>query len=68
MSQIVHNLNVQIFASTHSCDCIAAFQSTTQGDTQDTSMHFRLANKKHGIEAMLFVYGLMKAIMWILRM
>jgi AAA15 family ATPase/GTPase len=52
--QIAHRLNIQVFATTHSWDCIKAFQSATQGDTQDTGMLIRLESRKHGIGATLF--------------
>lgn len=52
--QVAHRLNVQVFATTHSWDCIEAFQSATQDDTQDTGMLIRLESRKHGIGATLF--------------
>ncbi len=52
--QIAHRTNVQVFATTHSWDCIEAFQSATQGDTQNTALLIRLENRKHGIGATLF--------------
>lgn len=38
-------LNVQVFATTHSWDCITGFQQAAQGSDQD-GMLIRLANKK----------------------
>ncbi|HVB23053.1 MAG TPA: AAA family ATPase [Ktedonobacteraceae bacterium] len=52
--QVANRLNVQVFATTHSWDCIEAFQSATEGDTQDTAMLIRLESRKHGIRATLF--------------
>ena len=52
--QVAHRLNVQVFATTHSWDCIEAFQSATQGDIQATGMLIRLESRKHGIGATLF--------------
>lgn len=52
--QLAHHLNVQVFVTTHSWDCIEAFQKATQEDTQEEGMLIRLSIKKGEIVATLF--------------
>lgn len=48
------NLNVQVFATTHSSDCIKAFQRAAGEDKEDEGMLIRLARKGDKIKAVLF--------------
>ena len=52
--QVARRLNVQVFATTHSWDCIEAFQKATQQDTQNEGMLIRLESKQGKIVATLF--------------
>jgi AAA15 family ATPase/GTPase len=52
--QLAHKLNVQVFVTTHSWDCITAFQQAAQEDKQEESMLIRLELKKGEINATLF--------------
>ncbi len=47
-------LNVQVFATTHSLDCIKAFQRAAEEDKKDEGMLIRLARKGDKIKAVLF--------------
>ncbi len=51
---MARRLNVQVFATTHSWDCIEAFQKAAQVDIQNEGMHIRLESKKGKIVATLF--------------
>jgi hypothetical protein len=44
--QLARHLNVQVFATTHSWDCIAAFQQASQEDHQEEGLLIRLESKK----------------------
>lgn len=44
--QMSHRLNVQVFATTHSWDCIEAFQKAAQEDSQHEGVLIRLEIKK----------------------
>ena len=48
------DLNVQVFATTHSSDCIKAFQRAAEEDKEDEGMLIRLARKGDKIKAILF--------------
>ncbi len=48
--RLASRLNVQVFATTHSWDCIEAFQE----DTQNAGLLIRLESKKGKIVATLF--------------
>lgn len=48
------DLNVQVFATTHSSDCIKAFQRAAEEDKQDEGMLIRLVRKGDKIKAVLF--------------
>lgn len=52
--RLASRLNVQVFATTHSWDCIEAFQKAAQEDTQNAGLLIRLENKKGKIIATLF--------------
>jgi len=52
--QLAHRLNVQVFATTHSWDCIEGFQKTAQENEPEDSMLIRLSLKKDEIVATLF--------------
>jgi AAA15 family ATPase/GTPase len=48
------DLNVQIFVTTHSSDCVKAFQRAAEEDKEDDGMLIRLARKGDKIKAILF--------------
>lgn len=52
--QLAHRLNVQVFATTHSWDCIEAFQEAAQEDHQEEGLLIRLQSKNGEITATLF--------------
>jgi AAA domain, putative AbiEii toxin, Type IV TA system len=49
--EVARRLNVQVFATTHSWDCIAAFQQASQEYEQDEGILIRLIEKKGKIVA-----------------
>ena len=52
--QAARRLNVQVFATTHSWDCIEAFQRVAQDNETDEGVLIRLEQKKGEIVATLF--------------
>jgi len=52
--RLAHRLNVQVFATTHSWDCIKGFQKAAKENTEEEGMLIRLSLKKEKIEATLF--------------
>jgi hypothetical protein len=44
--EIAHRLNVQVFATTHSWDCVAAFQQAAQEDSHGEGLLISLRGKK----------------------
>lgn len=52
--QLAHRLNVQVFATTHSWDCIEGFQKAAQEDKQEEGVLIRLSIKKGEVGATLF--------------
>ena len=54
MFQLARRLNVQVFATTHSWDCIEGFQQAAQEDQQTEGMLIRLDARKDGVAATLF--------------
>ncbi len=52
--QIAHRLNVQVFATTHSWDCITAFQEAAQAEEGEEGVLIRLEYKKDNIVATIF--------------
>ena len=49
--EVAHRLNVQVFATTHSWDCIQAFQEAAQENTEEEGVLIRLRNLKGNIVA-----------------
>lgn len=52
--RVAHRLNIQVFATTHSWDCIEAFQKAAQEDKQNEGILIRLESKKGKIIPTLF--------------
>lgn len=52
--RVARNLNVQVFATTHSWDCIEAFQKAAIEDTNSEGLLIRLEVKKSGLRVTLF--------------
>jgi AAA15 family ATPase/GTPase len=52
--QIAHRLNVQVFATTHSWDCIEAFQKAAVEDINEEGLLLRLERKDNEVGATLF--------------
>lgn len=52
--KLARQLNVQIFATTHSWDCIEAFQKAAQAEQQEDGLLIRLELRKEDIAATLF--------------
>ena len=52
--QVARRLNVQVFATTHSWDCIEGFQKAAQADNQNEGMLIRLEYKKGEVAVTLF--------------
>lgn len=52
--QVARRLNVQVFATTHSWDCIESFQKAAAEDEQSEGMLIRLGHKKGDIVATIF--------------
>lgn len=52
--RLAHSLNVQVFATTHSWDCIEAFQRAAREDRQEEGLLIRLGSKKGEIGVTLY--------------
>ena len=52
--EVAHRLNVQVFATSHSWDCIQAFQYAAEASKDEEGMLIRLENRKSGIGAVTF--------------
>lgn len=52
--QMAHRLNVQVFATSHSWDCIEAFQQAAQADTDEQGVLIRLERKHDKIVPVRF--------------
>ena len=52
--RLAHRLNIQVFATTHSWDCIEGFQKAAQEDKQNEGLLIRLESKKDDISVTLF--------------
>lgn len=52
--RLARRLNIQVFATTHSWDCIEGFQKAAQEDHQNEGLLIRLESKKDEIIATLF--------------
>ena len=51
--RIAHRLNIQVFTTTHSWDCIEAFQEAALGDQHEEALLIRLNGRKDGIDVTL---------------
>jgi len=52
--EVAHRLNVQVFATSHSWDCIQAFQLAAEENQEEEGVLVRLENRKAGIGAVTF--------------
>ena len=52
--RLARRLNIQVFATTHSWDCIKGFQEAAQEDKQNEGLLIRLESKKDDIGVTLF--------------
>ena len=52
--QTAKRMNVQVFATTHSWDCIEAFQEVSAEDQNEEAMLISLQQRKAGITAVSF--------------
>jgi predicted ATPase len=52
--QVAQRLNVQVFATTHSWDCVRGFQQAAQEDAEAYGMYIRLEERNGEIVAILF--------------
>jgi len=52
--EVAHRLNVQVFATSHSWDCIQAFQLAAEENKEEEGVLIRLENRKAGIGAVTF--------------
>lgn len=52
--EIAHRLNVQVFATSHSWDCIQSFQQAADANTEEEGMLIRLEQRDSGIVPVLF--------------
>lgn len=52
--QVAQRLNVQVFATTHSWDCIEAFQQATDEDKNEEALLIRLENREGSVTPTLF--------------
>ena len=52
--EVAHRLNVQVFATSHSWDCIQAFQQAADANKDEEGMLIRLENRKDSIRAVTF--------------
>lgn len=52
--RLAHRLNIQVFATTHSWDCIEGFQKAAQEEKQNEGLLIRLESKKDDISVTLF--------------
>ena len=54
--KLAKKLNIQVFATTHSWDCVEAFQEAAAEDQNEGAMLIRLQQKRsgEGIEAVLY--------------
>ena len=52
--EVAHRLNVQVFATTHSKDCLEAFQYAADENTEEEGVLIRLENRKAGVGAVTF--------------
>ncbi len=52
--EVAHRLNVQVFATSHSWDCIQAFQQAAADSKESEGVLIRLEQRKDGIGAVTF--------------
>lgn len=52
--EVAHRLNVQVFATTHSKDCLEAFQESADDNKEEEGVLIRLENRKAGVVAVTF--------------
>jgi hypothetical protein len=52
--EVAHRLNVQVFATSHSWDCIQAFQLAAEENKEEEGVLIRLENRRDGISAVTF--------------
>jgi hypothetical protein len=52
--QVAQRLNIQVFATTHSWDCISSFQRSAQEVKSQEGLLIRLGHKKEDIIPTLF--------------
>lgn len=52
--EVAHRLNVQVFATSHSWDCIQAFQQAAADNEKEEGVLIRLENRKEGVGAVIF--------------
>ena len=52
--KLAHRLNVQVFATTHSLDCIRAFQVAAQQNIKEEGLLIRLQSKRGEVSAELY--------------
>ena len=52
--EVAHRLNVQVFATSHSWECIQAFQQAAEDNKEEQGVLIRLENRKVGIRAVTF--------------
>src|SRR5438128_785497 len=52
--QVARRINVQVFATTHSWDCVEAFEKAASGDHQEDGLLIRLESKQSDIAATVF--------------
>ncbi|MGI4790343.1 MAG: AAA family ATPase, partial [Janthinobacterium lividum] len=52
--EVAHRLNVQVFATSHSWDCIQAFQQAADDNKDEEGVLIRLENRKDGVGAVTF--------------
>lgn len=52
--RVAHRLNIQVFTTTHSWDCLEAFQEAALADKHEEALLVRLDNRKNGISSTLF--------------
>lgn len=52
--QVARRLNVQVFATSHSLDCVQAFQRAAEEDEAEEGILIRLQHRKGEIEAVPF--------------
>lgn len=52
--EVAHRLNVQVFATTHSKDCLEAFQQAAEDTTEEEGMLIRLEHRDGDVVPVMF--------------